>query len=236
MKPWIGVTPDYNPGQRKVTQGGEPTYYLRARYIRAIRDAGGIPVILPPSRVSSDIRASLSGISALVLTGSGPDIDPRVYGEKRKFRFELMSRERSDFERLLIRSALRRDLPILGICGGMQVLNVALGGTLIQDIGHQVRDPLNHRRGTHGVRMEPDSLLHRILRRTTLRVNTSHHQAIRRPGRGLIVSAYAPDGVIEGIEFPAARLVLGVQWHPEIMSLRDGIQARLFRALIAAAK
>lgn len=235
MRPLIGVTPDYNPGHRKITRGGEPTFFLRARYARAIREGGGVPVVLPPCGDPAEIRRWLGVLSGVLLTGSGPDIDPAVYGEKRKFPFDLMSRERSEFEIALARAALRRDVPILGICGGMQILNVACGGTLIQDIRRQIKRPLNHRRGHHAIRLAPDTLLSRIFQRGALRVNSSHHQAVARIGRGLIADAHASDSIIEGIEAPDARFAVGVQWHPECVSDKDPVQNRLFRAFIAAA-
>ncbi len=147
-----------------------------------------------------------------------------------------MSRERSALEIALARAALRRDLPLLGVCGGMQAMNVACGGTLIQDIGRQIKDPLNHRRGNHRISISPESLLQRILRRRTLRVNSSHHQAVARVGRDLVTAAHASDNIIEAIEARSARFALGVQWHPECVSDKDPVQNRIFQAFIAAAR
>ena len=243
MRPIIGITPDFNSGQRKnIASQDEPTYFLRARYIDAVKDLGGIPFVLP---ITDDpkLQAELLGrIGGLLITGSGPDLDPRLYGERPRARLRIMSRERSAFELELVRLAIKRDRPVLGICGGMQVLNVALGGSLIQDIPSQVANSLSHRqkqsatRPSHRVEIAPGTRLNRILKSGRARVNSSHHQAVARPAPGLVVNAVAPDGVIEGIENPRRRFVLGVQWHPEFLYRRDEASRRLFRAFLKEAE
>src|SRR5690349_22081906 len=129
MKPLIGVTPDFNAGDRKEWGGSEPTYFLRARYIRAVEELGGIPLVLP---LVSDPRARrrlLAGVDGLLLTGSGPDLPPALYGERQQYKFQVMSQRRLTFELEMAKLANAADVPVLGICGGMQAMNVALGGS-----------------------------------------------------------------------------------------------------------
>ncbi len=235
MKPIIGITSDFR------TTDPEPTYFLRARYVRAIAAAGGLPLILPPTATAADQRHLLDRIDGLLVTGSGPDLDPRLYRERQRQPFPRMAPERARFELQIIRRAFAAARPILGICGGLQVLNVAFGGSLIQDIPAEVTAALRHRPAAptdepmHPVRLVPGSLLQRIFQRGVLRVNSHHHQAPRRIGRGGVVSAVAPDGVIEALEWPAAAFVVGVQWHPEQLAARAGLQRRLFRSFVQAA-
>lgn len=242
MKPIIGVTPDFNPGDREDMGGREPTYFLRARYLRAIEDLGGIPVILPLAMDQGICKRLIAGLQGLLLTGSGPDLPPESYGERQRFRFRVMSRQRSAFELEMARLAAQANLPTLGICGGMQVINVALGGSLVQDIPSQLRSAFPHRpsgpatRLSHPVRVAPRSLLRRITRQARFRVNSSHHQSIKRPAPSLVVSAVAPDGVIEAIEAPRHPFLMGVQWHPEFLYDRDEVHRRLFRAFVKAAR
>jgi putative glutamine amidotransferase len=242
MKPVIGVTPDFNAGDRKDMGGREPTYFLRARYIRAIEELGGIPVVLPLVADPAGRRALLDSVDGLLITGSGPDLPPRLYGERQRFSFPLMSERRFDFELDLVREARTRDLPLLGICGGMQTVNVACGGSLYQDISSQVRNALEHRQKTkaihvsHPVTVAPKSLLKRIVGKTTLMVNSSHHQSVKTVGPSLIASATAPDGIVEAIESPGHRFLLAIQWHPEFLFERHRPHRRLFEALLRAAR
>ncbi len=242
MKPIIGVTPDFAEGERQVLGSREPTYFLRARYVRAIEDLGGVPVILPLATDPVVRRRLLEGLDGLLLTGSGPDLPPALYGERRRFAFPVMSRERYEFELAMARLAVKAGLPTLGICGGMQALNVALGGSLVQDIAGQMPAALPHKparpatRLSHEVRVMPESLLRRILGRRRLRVNSSHHQSVKRVAPLLVASAVAPDGVIEAIESPRHVFLLGVQWHPECLYARHEVQRRLFRAFLKAAR
>jgi putative glutamine amidotransferase len=241
MKPVIGVTPDFNAGDRKDMGGREPTYFLRARYIRAIEELGGIPLILPLVAAPAARRRILDGIDGLLITGSGPDLPPRLYGERQQYLFPLVSERRADFELDLVRQARTRDLPLLGICGGMQTVNVACGGTLFQDIPSQVHHALNHRQKTkaihlsHPVTVMPKSLLRKIVGGQALMVNSSHHQSVKKVAPSLAASAVAPDGIVEAIESPAQRFLLAVQWHPEFLFERHTAHKRLFEALVKAA-
>jgi putative glutamine amidotransferase len=242
MKPVIGVTPDFNAGDRADMGGREPTYFLRARYIRAIEELGGIPLILPLVAGRAARRRLLDGVDGLLLTGSGPDLPPRLYGERQRYPFPLVSERRADFELDLVHQARARDLPLLAICGGMQTVNVACGGSLYQDILSQVREALNHRQKTtavlpsHAVTVSPKSLLRKVVNRARLMVNSSHHQSVKIVAPSLVASAVAPDGIVEAIESPAHRFLLAVQWHPEFLFERHTPHRRLFEALLRAAR
>jgi putative glutamine amidotransferase len=242
MKPVIGVTPDFNAGDRKDMGGSEPTYFLRARYVRAIEELGGIPLVLPLVAAAGDRRRLLESVDGLLLTGSGPDLPPRLYGEKQRYKFPLVSERRANFEMEMVRLARQRDLPVLGICGGMQAMNVACGGSLFQDIPSQVPRAMDHRQKkravfvSHAVTVVPKSLLKQVVGKDTLMVNSSHHQSVKAVAPSLIASAVAPDGIVEAIESPAHRFLLAIQWHPEFLFDRHTAHRRLFEALLRAAR
>ena len=241
-KPIIGVTPDFNAGNRKDMGGKEPTYFLRARYMKAIEDAGGIPVVLPLLSNRAGWRQVVSHVHGLLVTGSGSDLAPELYGERQRHKFARMSRERTTMELGIAKAAYRDGVPMLGICGGMQSLNVALGGTLYQDIAAQLKTPIDHlpsysaTKTSHSVQVAPGSLLRRIAGKARMDVNSSHHQSIKKVAPNLVQTAVSPDGVVEAIEAPAHSFFLGVQWHPEFLYERDPIQRRLFTALVRAAR
>ena len=234
FRPLIGVTLDAEaPGG----YSKYPWYALRANYATALAQAGGLPVALPHD---TQLAASyLDTIDALVVTGGAFDVDPGLYGEAERHATVTLKEERTAAELALVRGALARDKPVLGICGGEQLLAVALGGTLMQHIPDQVGDALEHEQTnprdqpSHEVTLVPGTLLHRIAEAGTMQVNSAHHQAVRSPGRFAVVNATARDGVIEGVEDPRYSFCLGVQWHPEF--LIDPADHRIFRALVAAA-
>jgi len=190
-------------------------------YIGALEDAGATPRLLDP--VHDAAQSVLDACDGLLLTG-GADVDPKFYGETERHPTIKVDPARDEYEIALTREAIARDLPLFAICRGVQLLNVAAGGTLIQDLPSQHPSPVNHRMKdprtakVHVVTVEPGSRLAGLLgsaAATPLSVNSRHHQAVKQVAPGFVVSATAPDGVVEGIESPKQRFCVGVQWHPE---------------------
>jgi putative glutamine amidotransferase len=230
----IGLTLDHEP------PGGYsqyPWYAIRENYCSAVAHAGGLPVLLPhdPERAES----YLDLIAGLVVTGGGFDVDPALFGADIRHPSVRTKDRRTAFELAAVRGALARGMPVLGICGGEQLLAVALGGTLVQHIPDEIADALPHRQPNprnepgHRVRIVAGTLLARITDADSLAVNSAHHQAVKTAGPGLVIDALAEDGVVEGIEDPRRPFCLGVQWHPEF-ALSDG-DRRIFRAFVEAA-
>lgn len=235
QRPVIGVTLD---AEQPGGYSKYPWYAVRANYAAAIAAAGGLPVALPhEAALAGDY---LDRIDALVVTGGAFDVDPALYGDATRHATVSLKENRTVAELALTRGALDRDMPVLGICGGQQLLAVALGGTLIQHIPDAVPGALEHEQPNprdepgHEIAVTPGTLLHRIVGAARMAVNSAHHQAVRDPGAAAVVDAVAPDGVIEGIEDARRRFCLGVQWHPEF--LIDPGDRRIFDALIAAAR
>ena len=226
----IGVTP-YLTEKGDMTQNHD--------YFDAVFRAGGIPVQLPLTEDEAVMREMLNRIDGLLLTG-GADVGPDMYGEEKLPCCGETTPARDRFEFPLCRLALEMDMPILAICRGHQVLSCALGGTMYQDIAEQFGPELKHpqydtpRDKVHGMSVEEGSLLHRITGLTQFQVNSRHHQAVKTPGAGLKVIARAPDGLIEGVELPGKKFVLGVQWHPESLSDRYAEAQALFNAFVGA--
>jgi len=199
--------------------------------------SGAVPVALPhePGLVA-DLLQHLDG---LVVTGGAFDVDPALFGASERHATVTTKDRRTEFEADITRRALSRDLPVLGICGGEQLLNVVLGGTLLQHIPSAITEALEHEQPNprdepgHSVRVIDGTRLGSIVGSARLDVNSAHHQAVAELGEGVVVNAVAPDGVIEGIEHPEFRFCIGVQWHPEFM-LQDG-DRRLGRAFVEAA-
>lgn len=210
-------------------------YTLGAEYVDAIRAAGGVPLLLPHLD-EREVIAVLDVVGGLVLSGGG-DVDPSIYGEADGGGNSDVDARADAAEVALIRGAAARSLPTLAICRGMQVLNVAFGGTLTQDCTsadgpHRpvAKDPVQVRSAHHSVELSPDSRLAAIYGRTRRQVNTIHHQAVDRVAEGFRVTARAPDGVVEGIESTTGWDALGVQWHPE--KTVTGDDAPLFTAFV----
>ena len=231
-KPIIGIGSDVavHPGQRDRA-------FVYTTAIESLKKAGAVPVLLPPQ--PENAGDLLDGIDGLVLAG-GEDCDPAAYGEERHPTVEPMDPRRQNNDLALAKLARDRGLPTLGICLGLQVMNVAAGGTLIQDIDSVVTTDIDHAsdpsdRNRHDVRIESSTRLGRILEAQNFNVNSSHHQAINAVGEGLRVTAKAPDGIIEGLEDAAHPFYLGVQWHPEDMPGERSASA-LFGALVEAAR
>jgi putative glutamine amidotransferase len=231
MRPLIGVTTsELRPsGASTLRRQGEPPHpemALGITYAIAIERAGAVPVVLPP--VIDDVEPLLGRLDGVCLSG-GPDLDPEAYGARERH-VELGPTEPSldAFELALARGALERGLPLLGICRGAQALNVACGGTLHQHLpGHRQSAPGTD--ATHEVEVLPDTRLAALLGAGTMAVNSFHHQAVDRVGRGLRVSARAADGTVEAVE--GSGFVVGVQWHAETLA-----DARLFEALAVASR
>jgi putative glutamine amidotransferase len=211
---------------------------LGLRYLQAIEAAGGIPVVAAPMP-SAGLEALLDRADAVCLSG-GPDLDPAGYGAQRSCRVGPTEPQLDAFEIELVRAADARRLPILAICRGMQVLNVARGGTLHQHLPAVVGESIGHRQRlpghvpTHPVSVFPDSRLGRIVG-SSCQVNSFHHQGIERLGDGLVQTGCAPDGTVESVEGEDRDFVIGVQWHAEGLTGRPE-QASLFTAFVAAAR
>ncbi len=234
MKPRIGITLEL--GQK----GEKRTSFLDLAYAECVKDAGGIPLHFPPLPSVEFIPEALSLIDGLVLTG-GADINPSYYREEISAPVVLSPDQRTDFDLALFQAALSGDKAILAICHGMQIVNVALGGTLYQDIPAQVPGAIEHRGkrdsspARHGVTVEAGSRLAGIMGGTLrFEICSTHHQALKDLGKGLRVVARSPDGIIEGIELAGHPKVIGVQWHPEKDSQSEATR-RLFRAHIESA-
>ena len=235
VRPRIGLTLDAEPpgGYSKL-----PWYALRENYFSAVARAGGLPLALPHEVELAD--AYLDLLDGLIVTGGAFDLDPTSYGASERHASVTTKERRTAFELAITRAALERDVPVLGICGGQQLLNVVLGGDLIQHIADAVGSALAHEQPNprteagHGVELVPDTRLHAIAGTGRLEVNSAHHQAAGRTGPGVVVSGRAPDGVIEAIEAPGRRFCIGVQWHPEyrISSADDA----LFSAFVQACR
>ena len=236
------MTPDFNEGYRKDMGGKEPTYFLRARYLQAIQAAGGVPLVLPLDLARTQQALLLQRLDGLLVTGSGSDLAPRFYGESQHYPFKKMSEARARMELSLSKLAFEHQVPTLGICGGMQSMNVALGGTLIQDIPAQVATKIQHlqknsaENTVHPIHIEPKTLLRRVIKKSSIPVNSSHHQSVKTIPRSFQISAVASDGVIEATEAADHPFWLGVQWHPEFLYRKDVLQKRLFSAFIKAAR
>jgi len=240
-RPRIAITAGSNPGTANHA-------WLRFDYLHAISKAEGLPSIIAPGFTNPLDEADqlageiLDNCDGLLLSG-GTDVDPIIFGETPHTALGRVDPPRDPFEISLAREAVRRDLPVLGICRGLQVLNVALGGTLIQDIPSDVEGAVVHQTGDdrlvigHEVVIEPGSRLCELLSTTRVGVNSFHHQAAKKLGEGLVLSATSPDdGVIEGIEVPDRAFIVAVQWHPENFWKASDAFDGLFRGFVEAAR
>jgi putative glutamine amidotransferase len=233
-RPVIGVTLDAEaPGGYSKF----PWYAARENYFGAVVRAGGLPIALPHEPELVD--EYLARLDGLMITGGAFDVDPSYYGDGTKHATVKTKDRRTSFEFAVTQGALKRNMPLLGVCGGQQLLHVVLGGKLIQHIPDAIDQALAHEQPNprnepgHKVKVARNTLLHRIVQADELPVNSAHHQAAEDEPKGVIVNARAEDGVIEGIEAPAYRFCIGVQWHPEF-SISAG-DTRLFDAFVREA-
>ncbi|HEX4107025.1 MAG TPA: gamma-glutamyl-gamma-aminobutyrate hydrolase family protein [Solirubrobacteraceae bacterium] len=235
MAPLIGLTTSELREPERVSPLAEgdpamPELALGLAYPSSVLAAGGVPVILPP--VDADADAVLAHLDGLLLTG-GPDVHPSAYGQEPDPALGPTHAELDRIEFALARRADELNMPVLAVCRGAQVLNVVRGGTLVQDLPDH-RQPSAGTRTTHEVRIAPGSRLHELMAVDRAAVNSFHHQAVLELGRGLTAVAWAPDGIIEGVEATDRDLLVGVQWHAESLGAHPE-HMRLFKALVAAA-
>ena len=236
-RPVVGITPDVGNTVASAGRPSVPRYQLKQAYADAVLAAGGLPIVLPFSEDETAPAEAIALCDALVLTGGAFDIPPEAYGARRHRRLGELKPQRTHYEQRLLRAALAADLPVLGVCGGMQLLAVEAGATLWQDLRDELPTAFDHeqkqdpREPAHPVAVTPGSLLHQLTGQVSLQVNSTHHQAVRELGR-CVVSGLSPDGVIEAIELPG-RFALGVQWHPELLAAPEHLA--LYRALVREA-
>jgi putative glutamine amidotransferase len=228
-KPFIGITTDIKTDQKE-----EESFVVEKTYARAIASAGGIPILLPSLCENGPLlEHAIEKIDGLLLPG-GRDMDPKFYNEAPHPKLRPMRLERTESEMMLLEGALQRNMPVLGICGGMQLINVFFGGSLFQDIPSLISDALLHEKGAvHQIVVEDDTLLNSITKEKSFPIKSYHHQSVKAIGKGLRISARCPDGVIEGIEGKSS-FILGLQWHPE--REESEISKRIFTAFIEACK
>ncbi|MDI6879985.1 MAG: gamma-glutamyl-gamma-aminobutyrate hydrolase family protein [Desulfitobacteriaceae bacterium] len=230
MRSIIGITCDHDYSQNRLFQ--------TKAYVQAVVEAGGLPLLVPFFRAGQMNEELAQKLNGLMLTG-GADIDPFFFGEPMLAATKEIDPERDEWEIALIQEFLRNDKPILGICRGMQVLNVAAGGSIYQDISsrpgtwkHRQQAPSWY--PTHSVQIIPESKIVQVLNQQVLRVNSYHHQAVKDVAPGFKVNARSEDGIIEGIESEDKLWVFGIQWHAETMWERDINQLMIFQAFIRA--
>lgn len=233
-KPLIGLTTTRMPDPY-----GHPAHASSPTYVNAIIDAGGLPILIPPDLTDGDADLLLAKLDGIVFTG-GYDVDPDLYGGTPNPSIKGVDIQRDHLEIHLVRMMARSGLPFFGICRGIQVINVALGGSLYEHLPDQLPGNVheeNHDKPreylAHSVSIETDSQLYQIMTVSKAMVNSLHHQGVRRLAQELKVTATAPDGLVEAVELPGHPFALAVQWHPEEL-LEHAIMRRLFQTFVAA--
>jgi putative glutamine amidotransferase len=236
-RPIIGITPDFAQAP-----SSPPKYEVKVAYAEAVLRAGGLPFVIPYSDDPTTVDAFLDRIFGLVVTGGAFDIPPAAYGEQPREGLGTLKPGRTAFETALMQAALRRNIPVLGICGGMQLLHVLLGGTLFQDIRREMPSARDHEQQhdrtqpAHPVEVKEGTHLAELLGKGQIMVNSTHHQAANRVPDGEVVSAVAPDGIVEAIESKGHVFAVGVQWHPELLVHTVPAHLSLYRGLVQRAR
>lgn len=238
-KPIIGISLDLQSDNEKYSYAHFPWYALRAHYSDSVSDAGGLPIMLPFDE--SAIDDTLDLIDGLIVPGGDWDIDPAFYGQKIMSDKVVINHRRTAYDMKLMQKALSRDMSVLGICYGMQLMNVIAGGSLIQDLPTMKLTDINHEQPHpknalwHDINIIKDTKLWDIAgQKSDAKVNSTHHQAIDTLGKNIIVSANAPDGIIEAIESTIHKFAVGVEWHPEYQSI--DLDKNIFREFVKASK
>ena len=237
MKPLILVSPDLE--RRPTKRGPLLDVVVDQPYTDRVLASGGIPVVVPPGLSAHDVELLVARCDGLLLTGGDFDVDPALFGEAPVPQLGALKPERTRLELALLDAAVRRRLPVLGICGGLQLMNVARGGSLWQDLPSQRPSSVSHSQtqtkdlAGHDVDVVAGTRLAALCGAGTLGVNSTHHQGIKAVGAGLVVAAVAVDGLVEAVEDPGAGFFVGVQWHPE--SMHEEAHRAIYRGLVSAA-
>jgi putative glutamine amidotransferase len=236
MRPVIGIPcqADFRAGSKR------PIYGNNRTYVHAVENAGGLPILIPMLKDLHHLEDLLPRLDGILFSG-GIDLQPALYGEAKHPKADAGDPELDEFEIVVANWALQEDIPILGVCRGMQLLNVVLGGSLYQDIPSQRADALEHCRRdmprtalTHAVAVKEESVMEQILGVREVWINSLHHQAVKEPGKGVYISGCAEDGLAELLEVPERRFLLGVQGHPEEIYGQVDAFSRLFEAFVQA--
>lgn len=234
-KPLIGLTPYHDTDNHDIK--------MRPTYLRALKAAGAIPVVMPLEASEDDLKQLTDELDGFLFAG-GPDVHHFLFGEETREGCGNVSKERDQMELTLLPLILALGKPVLGICRGIQILNIGLGGDIWQDIPSQVKrdfpvahsQPFYYNMPSHTVTLSDDSLLSSIAGKSELKVNSMHHQAVREVAPGLIATAWSPDQLVEAIEMPGYPFFLGVQWHPEYLWEKDDVALRMFQTFVDACR
>jgi putative glutamine amidotransferase len=244
-RPTIGVTTQTLQAIDGIPAGLPTSVVMNQRYYEAVADAGGAPVLIPLLENIDALRATYEACAGILIPG-GVDMDPATYGEAPHEKLGRIDPDRDRIELQLTRWCIEDKKPLLGLCRGLQVINVAQGGTLFQDIDAQFDGAIRHDyfptygferdHLSHEVAVEPSSRLHSLVNLDQLPVNSMHHQGVKQLGRGLVACARASDGLIEAVESTNGHWMVGVQWHPEVFEATDPHTRDLFRGFVEAAR